>query len=207
MYRLVTEAGMRIMHQLIGHPPQRMSDLIRRTGVTRTAITEQLNELIEAGFVEQALERFKGRGRPRYLYSATELALKQLFEGNQGIVVPAIWKALRKYCNPEVVMKVCDDVAQDIADQFNSKIESVCPKERLRKFHEIISKTRLSQLEDKGNEVSVSKLSCPFISMLDESGTICMIDQLTMSKIAGTTVRQTSCRHDGNTCCTFTVSD
>ena len=204
----ISEAGMRIMRLLVGYPPQQMNDLIRLTGVTRTAITEQINELIEAGFVEQTIERFQGRGRPHFLYSATMMALKQLFEGNQGVVVPAIWKAVRRYCSPDVVMKICENVAQDIADQFNPRIAATDPKDRLRKFHEIISETRLSQLKDKGNEVSVSKMSCPFISMQDESGTICLIDQLTMSKIIGPSVRRTTCRHHGDgTCCTYTVSD
>ena len=204
----VSEAGMRIMRLLVGYPPQQMNDLIRMTGVTRTAITEQINELIDAGFVEQTIERFKGRGRPRFLYSATMVALKQLFEGNQGVVVPAIWKAVRRYCSPDTVMKICEDVAQDIADQFNPRIVATDPKERMRKFYEIISENRLSQLTDNGNEVSVSKMSCPFISMQDESGTICMIDQLTMSKIIGPSVRRTCCRYqDDGTCCTYTVSD
>jgi len=204
----ITEAGMRIMRLLIGYPPQQMNDLIHKTGVTRTAITEQIDELIEAGFVEQTIERFQGRGRPRFLYSATPLALKQLFEGNQGVVVPAIWKALRRYCNPETVMKICNDVAQDIADQFTSHIESTDPKERMRHFYQLTRDTgRLVQITDSGNEVSVSKLSCPFISMYDESGTVCMIDQLTMTKIVGSGVRRTAYRHESDTCCTYTISD
>jgi len=204
----ISEAGMRIMRLLIGYPPQQMNDLIRKTGVTRTAITEQINELIEAGFVEQTIERFQGRGRPRFLYSATPLALKKLFEGNQGVVVPAIWKALRRYCNPETVMKICNDVAQDIADQFTSHIESTDPKERMRHFYQLTRETgRLVQITDSDHEVSVSKLSCPFISMYDESGTVCMIDQLTMSKIVGPNVRRTSYRHENDTCCTYTISD
>ena len=196
------------MRLLIGHPPQQMNDLIQQTGVTRTAITEQVNELIEAGFVEQTIERFQGRGRPRFLYSATQLALKQLFPGNQDIVVPAIWKALRRYCNPETVMKICNDVAQDIADQFNSRIEATDPKERMRNFYQIVYGTgRLVQMTDTENEVSVSKLSCPFISMYDESGTICLIDDLTMAKIVGPNVRRTACRYENDTCCTYTISD
>ena len=185
-----------------------MNDLIRKTGVTRTAITEQINELLEAGFVEQTIERFEGRGRPRFLYSATPLAQKQLFTGNQDIVVPAIWKAVRRYCSPDTVMEICQNVAQDIADPFNRRIESTDPKERMRQFYHLTCGTeRLVQLTDNGREVSVSKLSCPFISMQDESGTICMIDQLAMKKIVGSNVQRTSYRYQGDTCCTYTVSD
>lgn len=52
------------MKLLVGNPPQTITDLIRAAGVTRTAVTEQLNELVAAGFVERSMERLSGRGRP-----------------------------------------------------------------------------------------------------------------------------------------------
>ena len=71
----VSAAGLRIVKLLVGNPPQTVSDLIDTTGVTRTAVTEQLNELVAAGFVERSTERLTGRGRPRHLYKATDAAL------------------------------------------------------------------------------------------------------------------------------------
>ena len=204
----ISEAGMRIIRLLIGYPPHRMNDLILKTGVTRTAITEQINELIEAGFVEQTIERFQGRGRPRFLFSATPLALKQLFAGNQSTVVPAIWRAVRRYCNPDTVMKICHEVAQDIADQFNPLIAATDPKERLQHFHNLHRETgQLAQLTVHDKGLSFSKLSCPFISMYDESGTICMIDHLAMAKIVGTEIQRTSYRHHNDHCCVYTIFD
>ena len=90
----VTAAGMRIVKLLVGNPPQTVSDLIETTNVTRTAVTEQLNELAAAGFVERTVERLPGRGRPRHLYQATPAALLLLFASNQRLVVPAIWQAI-----------------------------------------------------------------------------------------------------------------
>ena len=59
---LVSQAGMRIVRLLVGRPPQSVTDLIEAAGVTRTAVTEQLNELLAAGFVERTTERPMGRG-------------------------------------------------------------------------------------------------------------------------------------------------
>src|SRR3972149_778842 len=91
---IVSAAGMRVIRLLVGAAPPTVFDLMDATGVTRTAITEQLNELVAGGFVERTVERLPGRGRPRHLYRATSAALLLLFASNQRLVVPAIWRAI-----------------------------------------------------------------------------------------------------------------
>ena len=90
----ISSAGLRIVKLLVGNNPQTVSDLIRATGVTRTAVTEQLNELVTSGFVERNIERLLGRGRPRHVYSANQSALLLLFPNSPNLLVPAIWNAI-----------------------------------------------------------------------------------------------------------------
>jgi predicted ArsR family transcriptional regulator len=200
----ISAAGMRIMRLLIGHPPQKMADLIEATGVTRTAITEQLNELIAAGYVEQSIERLPGRGRPRYLYAATEKALTHLFEGNQNLVVPAIWRAIDRCCGHDSTEKVADQVAEELANHFRKQMISDVPQERIREFVQLVSKDgRLVEFYHDNDEVLVHKLNCPFISMYDDSGMVCKIHQMAMCKLCGAKMVQIACRHEGAPCCVF----
>ncbi|MGL6196885.1 MAG: winged helix-turn-helix transcriptional regulator [Thermoguttaceae bacterium] len=202
----VSAAGMRIMKLLIGRPPQKMNDLIKATGVTRTAITEQINELISSGLVEQNIERLLGRGRPRFLYSATARAQVVLFEGNQTIVVPAIWEAIQKFCINGTFDNICGHVAARIAEPFIRQISSATPAERLKDFYNLTcSQARLIQLHEDDDTVSVSKLSCPFVSMFDDEGVICSIDQNAMKRIVGPEISRITSRHDNNACCVFAV--
>lgn len=202
----ISAAGMRILRLLIGHPPRTMNELIEATGVTRTAITEQINDLLNQGFIRQTLERLPGRGRPRFLYTATELAQKRLFEGNQNVVFQAVWESLKKHCSPEVTKSVYNDIAQKIADQFNAKIRSQEPAERLREFYELASgKPRLLKIVEKDDFIAVSKLSCPFITMYEETGAICAIDALAMEKIVQGDVQRTAYRYNDASCCSFCV--
>ena len=61
----VSAAGMRVVQLLAGKPPQTIFDLIKSTGLTRTAITEQLNDLVAAaGFVERTSQRFRAAAAP-----------------------------------------------------------------------------------------------------------------------------------------------
>ena len=198
--------GTRIMRLLIGQTPKKMSDLIEATGVTRTAVSEQLNELIAAGFVQQKLERLSGRGRPRYLYSATEYALKKLFEGYQSVLVPAAWRSIKKNCGHDMIAKVCDDVSTELADHYNRQINSSVPEERLREFTEIVCQSgRLGACRIENNYAEYDKLSCPFVSMYDGSGIVCEIDKLAMSKILKSPVERVRCRLEGDPCCTFRI--
>ena len=195
------------MRLLIGQPPKTMSELIEATGVTRTAISEQLNELILSGYIQQKLERLPGRGRPRYLYSATEFALKKLFEGYQSILVPAAWRAIKKHCGQDVVKNVVDEISTELADHFNRQIESHVPEERLREFSEIVSHSgRLGTCRIDGEHAEYDKLSCPFVSMYDGSGIVCDIDKLAMSKIMKVPVERIRCRLEGSPCCTFRLA-
>lgn len=192
------------MRLLIGQPPKTMSELIEVTGVTRTAISEQLNELISAGFILQKLERLPGRGRPRYLYSATEYAQKKLFEGYQSILVPAAWRAIKKHCGEEVVKNVVEEISTELAEHFNRQIESQVPEERLQEFTDIICRSgRLGACRIDREHSEYDKLCCPFVSMYDGSGIVCDIDRLAMSKIVKAPVERVGCRLEGAPCCTF----
>lgn len=204
----IGEAGMRIMRLLIGHPPLTMTEMIDALHVTRNAITEQINDLIANHYVRQTQERDGGRGRPRYLFSATELAMKQLFEGYQDVVVPAMWRSLRRQLGDEAVEQIAQDVADEIADRFIRQMHARTPQGRIREFFDILERQgRLVEINEKKNAIEIRKYNCPFISMSDETGTLCYIDQLCMRQILGegepAPVKLISSRNEGNPCCTF----
>lgn len=200
----ISPAGMRIMHLLIGNPAQSVASLIKATGVTRTAVTEQLNELIAGGFVERATERLPGRGRPRHIYSATENAML-LLGGNQRLVVPAIWKAIHEIGGKRLIRDVVKRASVTVAEHYKKRINGRTPAERLRELIAILREegalVEVSELE-KGRLV-IRKRSCAFVSMFEESRAVCWLDQEVMSDVLGASLRRIASRHDGEPCCKF----
>lgn len=201
----VTATGMKIARLLVGKPPQTVSDLIHELGVTRTAVTEQLNELIAAGFVQRTTERLQGRGRPHYLFKATDAALTLLFASNQRLVVPAIWQAVEEAGGEDLVEEVLRRVSHVLAEHYKPRVTGGTPEERLRQMCSILDdEGSLIELEEADDgQFSVVKRSCPFISMFEPGRAVCTIDQDMMSEVVGAPVRRTSCRHDGAPCCRF----
>lgn len=203
----ITAAGLRVMKLLVGNPPQTISDLVRVAGVTRTAITEQLNELVAAGFVERSMERLEGRGRPHHRYRATHAALVLLFASNQRLLVPAIWRAIDELGDKQLTDKVRKRVSRLLAEHYSAKITAKKPSERLRQFLDMLtSEGGLIEIVDGDRgQLVVHKRSCPFISMVDPQRSVCHIDQEMMTAIVGRPIRQTACRHEGAPCCTFEI--
>ena len=201
----VSPAGMRIVSLLVGNPPQAVATLIKATGVTRTAVTEQLNELVAAGFVERTTERLTGRGRPRHLYAATHAALLLLFASNQRLVVPALWKAIEVVGGKDLTERVLKRAGRILADHYKRRISGHTPQERLRQMTQLLREEggliEITQNE-KGHLV-MRKRSCAFISMFEETRAVCGLDQEMMSDIVGASVRRVTCRHDGDPCCSF----
>ncbi len=204
---VISPAAKRIMDILVGRPPQTVTDLIRATHVTRTAVTEQLNELVEAGLVQRRTERLPGRGRPRHLYSATFDALLRLFARHERLVVPAIWRAIEDVGGPELTRKVLRRVTKALAEHYRPQIDGKTPGDRLVQMAALLHEEGvvLEVEEDNEGHVLMRKRSCPFIGMFEEHRTVCCLDQDVTAAVVGAPVTRIECRHDGDPCCTFQV--
>jgi DeoR family transcriptional regulator, suf operon transcriptional repressor len=205
---IISASGMRMIKLLVGNPPQSITDLMESMEVTRTAVTEQLNELLRAGFAERHVKHMPGRGRPSYLYKATDAASLILYAQNQCMVVPAIWMAIEDLGGDELMRKVLKRVAKSLAEHYLPHITSKKPEERLRQMMKLLNEEGgLTEAVLENGHMVLHKRSCPFLRMVDEKRSICCVDQEMMTNIVGKPVRRTTCRHDGAPCCTFEIAE
>jgi predicted ArsR family transcriptional regulator len=203
----ISTAALRVVKLLVGRPPQTIADLIKITKVTRTAVTEQLNELVAAGFVERSTERLPGRGRPRHLYRATHTCLSMLFTSNQRLLVPAVWQAIHAVGGDKLAKEVLKRVSGSLADHYNRQVTGREPRQRLRQLIALLrAEGGLVEAVEQNGHLVMHKRSCPFISMLDEKRSVCCVDQEMMNLVVGQAVRRTACRHEGAPCCTFEIA-
>ncbi len=203
---IVSAAGMRIVKLLVGNTSRTVPDLIEAMGVTRTAVTQQLNELVAAGFVERELERLSGRGRPRNRYSATDAALLLLFASQERLLGPAIWKAIAAAGGEELTQQILEHMSQTLAEHYLRDIDSDDPEERLRRFNDLLAgEGVLVEIDETDGQVTLHKKSCPFFGMFEEMRAVCCMDEMILSRVVGKPVKRTFCRHDGDPCCVFAI--
>ncbi len=206
----ISAAGVRIVRLLVGKPPQSVRALMRATGVTRTAVTEQLGDLIAAGLVKRSTERLSGRGRPRHIYEATETALTLLFANHVSVVVPALWCSIREIGGEDLSGKVLKRVSKAAAEHYNARITAKKTRDRVQQLVDLLQGegSLLEAVEgDNGDACwTLYRRSCPFAGMLDQHRNVCHIDRAILSAAVGRDVRQIACRHDGAPCCAFRIS-
>ena len=204
----VSPAGMRLVKLLVGKPPMTIAQLMEATGVTRTAVTEQLGELVAGGYVERTLERLPGRGRPHHLYLATDAALLLLCADIQRRVMPAVWKAIETAGGAELTESVISSVAEELAEHYRGRLRETCPVKRLREMASLLlSEGALVDLVEVNGTVALRKRSCPFIGMLDANRSVCCIDQRMLSLVIGHPLQRATYRQEGDPCCTFRLQN
>ena len=204
----VSATGMRLIRLLVGRPPRSVAELTKELGITRTGVMEQINELMAAGFVERSLEHLPGRGRPRNLFTTTDAALLLLFAGNQAVLVPAMWKAITELGGREMACRVVDRVAETLSEQYRRRISGTTPEERFREMSLLLREEGVEiEMDEQNDGLILYKRSCPFISMFEESESVCCVDQKMMALVVGRPVQRRLCRHRGDPCCSFVLAD
>ncbi|MGA2065839.1 MAG: ArsR family transcriptional regulator [Thermoguttaceae bacterium] len=202
----INAAGLRVVKLLVGNPPQTVESLIRATGVTRTAVAEQLHALLAAGFVERTVEKLEGRGRPRHRFAAKRAALASLLADNQPPVVPAIWQAIHELGGDDLLKKVLQRVARLLANHYAASITAKDPKERVQQLVKLFeSEGALVELCRSDGRLVIRRRSCPFINIADEKRNVCAIDLDLLSAVAGRRIRRIASRLDGSPSCIFEV--
>ncbi len=116
-----------------------------------------------------------------------------LFAGNQRLVVPAIWRAVREIGGENMARKVLKRVSRTLAEHYNDKITATRPSERLRQFIDLLTAEGglVEAVENGDGRWVLYKRSCPFLSMVDQERSVCFIDREMLSAVVGRPVRQT----------------
>ncbi len=183
-----------------------MVELIEATGVTRTAVTEQLNELVASGFVKRTIER-TGRGRPRHLYSATDSALRTLFTNNQRLIAPALLEAVAELGGEDLKRRVLQRASEHLAEHYRRYIDAQEPGERFQQLAAQLGREGvLVEVDEREGRWTLLERTCPYVDMVDDSRSVCSVEQAMMSTVVGAEVKLLGCRLDGCSGCTFEVA-
>ena len=203
----VSLAALRIIKLLVGKPPQTVADLIEATGVTRTAVTEQLNELVAGGFVEKTTEPASGRGRPKNLYEATEDAHVVLMANRDSYLGGMVWRAVDTIGDKKLINRLIDEVSNEVVARYADRVTGTTPQARLKQITELFRKDGvLIDVETKKGKLVINKRNCQFVGWADPSRIACRVDLAAVEKLIGTSAKQIAHRkEDGSSCCSFQV--
>lgn len=199
----ISPAAYRILSLLVGNPPQSVAQLTRASGVTRTAVIEQLNELMAQGYVARRVDKTQRRGRPRHLYSATDVAIERIFPPSPHIL-PAVVQAIESCGGAQLRRQVFSHLGQVLAQRYRPKVQALAPRERLEQLSQLLEYDGvLTSVEVRDGKLTLRERSCPFINMLDCDRTACDMESSMIADLVGCKVTLAECRLDGCPSCLF----
>ena len=202
----ISGAGLRILRLLVGRRPRTVAELMAEAGVTRTAVTEQLSELMAAGLVERTTQRLSRRGRPCHLYRATPRAIDLLSKSNLRRVLPALLSVLQEQLGPEETLELLDQVSQRVAQQYRASIDADCLEERLRQLARLLEEEGiLVEVTKRDGRLVLRQRTCPYVEMVDERRIACRMERQILTHAIGQPLELCDCRLDGSCGCEFVV--
>ncbi len=204
---IVSPAGLRLIDELVGRHPQTITELLQRLDVTRTAITEQLDDLVASGWVIRQRDHSGDRGRPKFRYSVSEYAASTLFPtGNASLIIPTTWQVLKEIGGDELLEQVLDKVCQRIVNMLKHQVPGPTAREYFLQSMQIMAPLGevLKSSESPDGHMEISRRACGASALNDQECTLCRMHMKVLAlSVHGGKVELAQHRHEGHPCCTF----
>ncbi len=174
-------------------------------GVTATAVRQRLVRLLAHCDIERHTERVS-RGRPVHRYGLTEQGRRRAGANFADLAV-ALWDEIREIKDPEVRRGLLQRISSRLAALYAGRIGGSTLEERLESLAEVFRERQIPFDVELANELPVLHArACPYPNLAEHDRTVCSMERILFSELAGQPMRLSSCRLDGHNGCTFEPS-
>jgi len=184
-----------------------VSEMVRTTGVTATAIRQRLTRLLSQGLVERETNPAQ-RGRPSHRYTLTPRA-REHSGNNFADLAAVLWDELRAIPDASVRRGLMQRIAERLAARqpVGSQEATGSLDQRLDSLSQWFRERRIPFAVERGTgDLPVLQaLECPYPSLAEQDRGICAVERMLFSQLLDEDVKLSECRLDGHRCCQFEV--
>lgn len=183
-----------------------VSQLADAMDVTATAVRQRLTRLMAQGYVERQATK-AGRGRPSHRYLLTTSGRRKT-GSNFGDLAIALWQEIREIKDPEVRRGLLQRLSARMAEMYANRVEGDNLEEKMESLVEVFAERKVPFSVDRaeGALPILTALACPYPDLAEQDRSICSLEKMLFSELLGERVNLSKCRLDGESCCTFEVS-
>lgn len=186
--------------------PLSVSQLAIQLNVTATAVRQRLTRLTAQGYIHRSATK-AARGRPSHHYDLTEQGRRKSGANFADLAI-ALWEEIRSIADPEVRRGLLQRLSKRLAEQYSGRIQGGDLPQRMEELAAIFTERKIPFEVDRSRELPVLRaLACPYPELAEKDRTICSVEKMMFSELAGQNLRLSNCRLDGGTCCTFQPSE
>ena len=183
-----------------------ITELVKHMGVTATAVRQRLTRLMERGFICRESQKI-GRGRPNHRYSLTPAGIRS-GGNNYELLALALWNEVRQVQDPAIRQGLLQRISTHMAEGLQGRIAGETAEERIGSLATELSERNIPFVAERreGGLPVLTALACPYPDLAEQDRGICAVEKMVFSQVVGQGLRLSSCRLDGESCCTFEAS-
>ncbi len=198
-----TPAG-QILEFLLRNGPANIKELEEASGVTATAVRQQLASLTTEGLVTMSKER-QGVGRPRNLYQLTERSHSLFACYNDELALDLIHELMETE-GADKLRYLLNRVGSKLAGQYRRQIRGEAMGERARELSTALDRRGIRvDLEHSEDVIILREYNCPYHEIASVHRDVCEMERNAFSLALGADVTLGDCIQDGHHSCQFTV--
>lgn len=199
-----TPAG-QILEFLLRNGPASIKELEGATGVTATAVRQQLTSLTSEGLVAMRKER-QGVGRPRNLYQLTERSHSLFACYNDELALDLIHELMETE-GVDKLRYLLNRVGSRLASQYRRQIKGEAMGDRVRELSTVLNRRGIRVDLEHGDGVFILReYNCPYHEIASVHRDVCEMERSAFSQALGADVALGDCIQDGHHSCQFVVS-
>lgn len=201
---IATPAG-QILEFLLRNGPASIKELEGVTGVTATAVRQQLASLTAEGLVAMNKER-QGVGRPRNLYQLTERSHSLFACYNDELALDLIHELMESE-GVDKLRYLLNRVGSKLAVQYRRQIKGQVVGDRVRELSTVLDRRGIRvSLEQSDDVIILHEYNCPYHEIASVHRDVCEMERSAFSQALGADVTLGDCIQDGHHSCQFLVS-
>ncbi|HNS02459.1 MAG TPA: MarR family transcriptional regulator [Anaerolineae bacterium] len=199
-----TPAG-QILEFLLRNGPASIKELEEVTGVTATAVRQQLASLTTEGLVTMSKEK-QGVGRPRNLYQLTERSHSLFAYYSDELALDLIGELLETE-GTDKLRYLLNRVGAKLAAQYRRQIKGEAMGDRMRELSLLLDRRGIRvDLEHDAGVFVLREYNCPYHGLASVHRDVCEMERNAFSMALDADVILGDCIQDGHNSCQFFVS-
>lgn len=183
-----------------------VSELADSMGVTATAVRQRLTRLLAQQLIRREAAK-EGRGRPSHYYRLTDKGQRET-GSNFADLAMALWHEVRAIKDSEVRRGLLQRISSRLVESYRGRMGQG-RDERMESVVELFRDRQVPFEVDRSNPQLpvLTALACPYPELAEQDRSICSLERMMFSELVGENLRLSSCRLDGERCCSFEPSN
>ncbi len=197
-----------VLQTLLTQPRSTINDLADKVGISPISIRHHIANLEAEGLISSEDERH-GVGRPRQLFSLTDIGVEQ-FPTRYVRLTIRLLEHLKDTMPEAMISKLFSQMAEDLARDLSdgTEMKNLTMKERLNLVKELLKREGFNiEWEQLENGYEIHEASCPYYYIGQNHPEVCTVDQILISKVLSVPTEKVKCILNGDSNCTYVVSN